>query len=34
MFNKTIGRNVLGESYKALLGLGMIMELDILKCNG
>ena len=29
-----IGLNVLEESYKALLGLGMMMELDVLKYNG
>ena len=34
IFNKMIGLNVLGESYKALLGLGMMMELDVLKYNG
>ena len=33
MFNRTIGLNVLGELYEALLGLEMMMELDILKCN-
>jgi len=34
VFNRTIGLNILGELYKALLGLGMIIELDILKCDG
>ena len=33
MFNKMISLNVLGKSYKVLLGLGMMMELDVLKCN-
>jgi len=33
MFNRTIGLNVLEELYEALLGLEMMMELDILKCN-
>ena len=27
IFNRMIGLNILGESYKALLGLGMMMEL-------
>jgi len=34
IFNKMIGLNVLEKSYKALLGLGMMMELDVLKYNG
>ena len=33
IFNRTIGLNDLEELYEALLGLEMIMELDILKCN-
>jgi len=31
MFNKTMGLNDFGESYKALLGLGIIMNDDNLK---
>ena len=33
IFNRTIGLNILEESYKALVGLEMMMELDVLKCN-
>jgi len=33
IFNRTIGLNILGELYKVLVGLGIMMELDILKCN-
>jgi len=33
IFNRTIGLNILEKSYKALVGLKMMMELDILKCN-
>jgi len=34
IFNNTIGQNILGESYKALLNFGIIIDDDILKCNG
>ena len=34
MFNMMIGLNILRESYKVLLGLGMIIKLDVLKCDG
>ena len=30
----TIGLNIFEMSYKALLGLGMMIEVDVLKCNG
>jgi len=33
VFYRMIGLNILGELYKALLDLGIIMELDVLKCN-
>jgi len=29
-----IGLNILEELYEALLSLGMMIELDILKCDG
>ena len=31
IFNKIIGLNILGELYEALLSLGMMIELDVLK---
>jgi len=31
VFNRTIGQKNLGESYNALLGLGMMMVMDVLK---
>ena len=31
IFNSTIGLNIFGKSYEALLGLGMIMEDNVLK---
>ena len=34
MFNRTMGWKDLGESYDALLGLGMIMVMNVLKWNG
>jgi len=34
MLRRTMGLKDLGESYNSLLGLGMIMEVDILKCDG
>jgi len=33
IFNRTIGLNIFGVSYEALLGLGMMIEVDILKCD-
>jgi len=33
VFNKTIGWNILEESYEALLGLGIIIDNNILKCG-
>ena len=33
VFNKIIGWNILGELYKVLLGLGIIIDNDNLKCN-
>ena len=32
MFKRTMGLNVLGVSCDALLGLGIIIDVDILKC--
>jgi len=29
-----IGLNILGVSYEALLGLGIMIDVDILKCTG
>ena len=29
----TIGLNIFEISYKALLGLGMMIEVNVLKCN-
>ena len=34
VFNRTMGWKDLGESYDALLGLGMIMVMNVLKWNG
>ena len=34
IFNKMIGLNILEELYEVLLSLGIMMELDILKCDG
>ena len=34
IFNRMIGLNILEKLYKALLSLGIMMELDILKCDG
>ena len=34
IFNKEIGWNILGELYEALLGLGVMINDDTLKCNG
>ena len=34
MFKRTIGWNILGDLYKALWGLEMIIDDNILKCNG
>jgi len=34
MFKKIIGINILGMLYDALLSLGMMMDVDILKCDG
>jgi len=31
VFNRTMGQKDLGESYNALLGLGMMMVIDVLK---
>lgn len=33
IFNRIIGLNIFGVSYEALLGLGMMIEVDILKCD-
>jgi len=33
IFNRTIGLNIFGVSYETLLGLGMMIEVDILKCD-
>ena len=33
IFNRTIGLNVLEVLYNALLGLGMIIDIDTLKCK-
>ena len=34
IFNRMIGLNILEELYEVLLSLGIMMELDILKCDG
>jgi len=34
VFKRTIGWNILGDLYKVLWGLEMIINDDILKCNG
>jgi len=34
VLRRTIGLKDLGELYDSLLGLGMIMEVDVLKYNG
>ena len=34
VFKRTIGWNILGDFYKALWGLEMIIDDDILQCNG
>ena len=34
MFKRTIGLNILEMSYDVLLSLGMMMDVDILKCDG
>ena len=34
IFNSTIGLNIFRKSYEALLGLGMMMEDDVLKFDG
>ena len=34
VFKRVIDQNILGVLYEALLGLGMIIEDNILKCNG
>jgi len=34
IFKRTIGLNIYGVLYKALLGLGIMIEVDILKCDG
>jgi len=33
ILRRIIGLKTLGESYKFLLGLGMIMDVDTLKCE-
>ena len=33
VFNKMMGQNILGELYEALLGFGMMIDNDILKCD-
>jgi len=33
MFRRTISLNILGVLYEVLLGLGMMIDVDILKCN-
>ena len=34
MLRRTIGQNIFGKSYNTLLGFGIIIKVDILKCNG
>jgi len=34
MLRRTMSLKDLGESYDSLLDLGMIMKVDILKCDG
>ena len=34
MLRRTMGLKDLGELYNSLLDLGMIMEVDVLKCDG
>ena len=34
VFNNTMGQNILRESYEFLLGFGIIIDNNILKCNG
>jgi len=34
VLRRTIGLKYLGELYNSLLGLGIIMEVDVLKCDG
>ena len=34
VLSKTMGQKDLGESYNDLLGLGMIIDKDLLKCIG
>jgi len=33
VLRRIIGQNIFGESYNTLLGFGMIIKVDILKCN-
>ena len=33
VLSKTIGQKVLEESYDSLLGLGIMMDIETLKCN-
>ena len=34
VLRRTIGQNIFGKSYNTLLGFGIIIKVDILKCNG
>jgi len=34
VLSKTIGQKALEESYDSLLGLGIMMDIETLKCDG